>query len=371
MDRRGFVMAGLGGAATLALAGAARGTAGPISPEEHARTIALMRPPKRARPLVAIVADNVGAETTDLLIPYNVLSRSGLAEVVVVAPADAPIQLMPALRIRPTGTLAGFDAAHPDGADYVITPAQHRRDSPPLLPWLRKQAAGGATVIGVCAGGATLAAAGLIDHRRFTSHWSEIKGLRKAHPTATWQRDRRYVADKGLITTTGVTASLPMSLALVEAIAGLERAQSLSAALGAAGSDERHDSGAFHLTSGDVGLAASNMGAVWGHETVGLPVAPGQDELALAFTADAWSRTYRSRCVTVGKSGSVRLAHGLELLVDRAGDPGHLDLMLPPVSDERPAASLDAALAAIAKRYGRATAGFVALQVEYPWGARA
>ncbi|QUD87616.1 DJ-1/PfpI family protein [Phenylobacterium montanum] len=370
MDRRGFIMAGVGGAVAIAVAGPAAGTAA-ISPDEHARTIALMRPPKRARPLVAIVADNVGAETTDLMIPFNVLSRSGLADVAVLAPEAAPIQLMPALRIQPTATLAAFDAAHPDGPDYVIVPAQHRRDTPALLPWLRKQAAGGATVIGVCAGGATVAAAGLIDHRRFTSHWAEIEGLRKAHPSATWQRDRRYVADRGVVTTTGVTASLPMSLALVEAIAGPERAQSLAASLGAPGTDERHDSAAFRLTKGDVGLALGNIGAFWGHETVGLPVAPGQDELALAFTADAWSRTYRSRCVTVGKSGTVRLAYGLELIVDRTGDGGRLDLMLPPLSDERPAASLDTALAAIARRYGRPTAGFVALQVEYPWSGRA
>ena len=181
MDRRGFLLAGFGGAAALALSGSAGGAA-PISPEEHARTIALMRPPKRARPLVAIVADNVGAETTDLLVPFNVLSRAGLADVMVVAPSDAPIQLMPALRIRPTLSLAAFDAAHPDGPDYVIVPAQHRHDARPVIAWLQRQAKGRATLVGVCAGSVTLGAAGLLDHRRFTSHWGQVAGPRRRSP---------------------------------------------------------------------------------------------------------------------------------------------------------------------------------------------
>jgi transcriptional regulator GlxA family with amidase domain len=340
-----------------------------VSQEEHARTIALMRPPKRTRPLVAIIGDNVGAETTDLLVPFNVLSRSGVADVVVVAPVAAPIPLMPALRIQPTASLAAFDAAHPDGPDYVIVPAQHHQAAPAVVDWLVKQSRGGATIIGVCAGAQTLAAAGLLDHRLATSHWAEIADLRHRHPTMVWRKDRRYVADTGVVTTTGVTACLPMSLALVEAIGGAQRARILSDQLGAAGTDARHDSEAYRLDANWIRQALANSAAVWLHETVGLPVADGQDELALAFTADAYSRTYRSHLVTLAQAPSVRTAHGLELLADRAPGGGHLDLILPPVSPDRPAASLDRALAAIARRYGRNTAAFVALQLEYPWPA--
>ena len=373
MDRRGLLLAGLGGAASLGACGTGlkdgAALAGPpvVTPQEHARTIALMRPPKRPRPIVTLIADNVGAETTDLLIPFNVLSRSSLADVMVVAPADAPIQLMPALRIRPTLSLAAFDAAHPDGPDYVIVPAQHHQKAPAVTDWLAKQSKSGATIIGVCAGAQTLAAAGLLDHRAATSHWAEIASLRKAHPTMVWRRDRRYVADTGVITTTGVTASLPMSLALVEAIGGADRARSLSDSLGAGGTDERHDSGAFHLDANWIGQALANSAAVWRHETVGLPVADGQDELALAFSADAWSRTYRSHLVTLARTPSIRTAQGLELLVDRTPEAGHLDLVLPQLEPDRPAISLDHALAAIAGRYGPNTAAFVALQLEYPW----
>jgi len=50
--------------------------------------------------------------------------------------------------------------------------------------------------------------------------WSAMEGLAKAYPDTTWVRDQRYVQDGQVISTTGVTASIPMSLALVEAIGG-------------------------------------------------------------------------------------------------------------------------------------------------------
>ena len=47
--------------------------------EEHERNILALRPPKRVRPLIAVLADNAGTETTDFLVPYGVLSESNLA----------------------------------------------------------------------------------------------------------------------------------------------------------------------------------------------------------------------------------------------------------------------------------------------------
>ena len=52
-----------------------------ITAEEHARTIHAMKPPKRARPVIAVVAENDGTETTDFIVPYAVLAASGSAEV--------------------------------------------------------------------------------------------------------------------------------------------------------------------------------------------------------------------------------------------------------------------------------------------------
>src|SRR5262249_59985620 len=109
--------------------------------------------------------------------------------------------------------------------------------------------------------------------------------------TVRWVRDRRYVADRGVVTTTGVSASIPVSLAMVEAIGGRARAETLARELGVEAWDAGHDSSVYHLDRGSALTAVRNSLAFSTHDTIGIPVAPGVDEIALALTADAYSRT--------------------------------------------------------------------------------
>jgi hypothetical protein len=84
MNRRFFLFSGIAGLAivtggalgVLSLPETEASTAPPIDADEHARTIAALAPPKRSRPLVAVIAGSRGGETTDFLIPFGVLSRS-------------------------------------------------------------------------------------------------------------------------------------------------------------------------------------------------------------------------------------------------------------------------------------------------------
>lgn len=374
MERRLFLMGLLGSGIVVACSShAGTGNVAVPSPsaKEQRATIAALKPPKRRRPLIAVLADNRGSETTDLMVPYSVLTRSGIADVTVVAPDASPISLMPALTIRPQSTLAAVDKAHPDGADYVIVPAFHHDDRKgPILDWLRRQAASGSTVIGICEGARVLGRAGLLDGKRATTHWYAASSLRRAHPAMEWVRDRRYVADRGVVTTTGVSASIPVSLALVEAIAGAGAAARLAEHLGSDDHDAAHDSNRFGLNAGWVSLVAGNSLAFWGHETIGLPVSNGIDDIALALTADAWSRTYRSKAVTTGEEEFVTTRDGLTLQVDRKAQGRPVDFALPVLGKNHPAQSLDTALSGIAARHGAGTARLVALQLEYLWEGR-
>jgi putative intracellular protease/amidase len=336
--------------------------AAPVDAAEHAREVAALAP-RHTPPVVAVLGQNDGTETTDFLVPYGVLRESGAAEVLAVATRPGALALHPALTIHPQATIAEFDAHHPDGADYVVVPAMHRADDPDVLAWVRAQAAKGATIVGVCDGALVLAAAGLLDGRRATAHWYSRDGLRRRHPSIEWVRDRRWVVDRGVVTTTGVTASIPVSLALVEAIAGPPAAEALAERLGDTRWDAAHASDAFQLDRGHVGTAARNWLALWSHETLAIPVADGVDEIALGLAADAWSRTYRSRATAVA-AGPVTTRRGLTLVPDSAG--GGPALPAPPA--DRPARALDLALAGITDRYGEATAALVALQLEYGWG---
>ena len=330
---------------------------------------ALRKRPAGSAPVVVLIALNEGTETTDLLVPHAVLQRAGVATVEVVAPRAGRVQLMPALEVSVQRDMAAFDTAYPRGADVVIVPALHADDDPAVIAWLQRQAAQGAVVIGICSGARVLGRAGLLDGRSFTGHWFDRSTLLRRHPGAVHVPDRRYAADGPVVTTTGVSASLSVSLALVEHLAGPARVQALAAELGVAAWGAAHRSDRFGLHTGAVWTLATNWLRFWQHERVEIPVADGADDLALAFWADAWSRTYRSQAVAVAAAGEaatpVRLRSGLVLQVaaPAASGTGLMRQTLPPTVPA--ACQLPQALAAIGERYGEATLAWVALQMEY------
>ncbi len=337
----------------------------PIAKGEREATVAALKPPKRQRPLVAIIGINDSTETTDYLMPYGILRRADVADVVALATHAGPVTLFPALKVEPQATVAEFDAQHAEGADYVIVPAMSRDDDPAALAWIKSQAAKGAIIVGVCAGAKVVAAAGLLDGKRATTHWYYLDELREEHPAVRYVPDRRIVVDQGVATTTGITASMPMSLTLIEAIAGREKAEAVAQDLGAGVWDARHESGAFRFSRPFALTAIGNTLGFWRWEQLGLELMPGVDEVSLALVADAWSRTFRSRAVTFAKSADVlETRGGIRLLADQDAEGWPTDRALPAVT-ERPAKALNKALRAIASRYGTDTADFVATQLEY------
>jgi putative intracellular protease/amidase len=343
-----------------------RGNAPSIGKDEAEATISALKPPKRQRPVIAIVGANEGSETTDYLMPYGILKRADVADVLALGMKPGPISLYPALRIVPNTTVANFDAMHPGGADYVIVPALRHDDDEAVLRWIKQQAAKGAIIIGVCAGAKVLGNAGLLDGRRATTHWYYVKKLRKRHPTMHYVADRRLVVDRGVATTTGITASIPMALTLIEAIAGTAKARAVANDLGAAQWDARHYSNAFTLTRPFALSVLGNTIAFWNHEQLGIPLTPGIDEVSLALVADAWSRTYRSRAVTFASTaGAQETRNGIRVLPDRIAQSWPAEDLIPAIDAQQPVGALDQALKGISKRYGTRTANFVAVQLEY------
>ena len=338
-----------------------------VPPAETDAMLASLRPDKRERPLVAVIGINDATETTDYLMPTGILRRADVADVMMLATAPGPVQLYPALRVEPDATIAAFDAAHPAGADYVVVPAMSRDDDPAVLAWLRSQAEKGARIIGVCAGAKVVGAAGLLDGRRATTHWYYLREMLERSPTIQYVADRRMVADGGVVTTTGITASMPMMLTLIEAIAGRAKAEAVARDLGLERWDARHASAAFKLTRSFATTVLANRAAFWNREELGIRLEPGLDEVSLALVADAWSRTYRSSAYTFAASESaVMTANGVRVLPDRDAADLPEDGSVSTFPGQRPAGALDQALQAVASRYGGPTANVVAMQLEYP-----
>lgn len=336
-----------------------------IASEETEATLAALKPPKRQRPLIAVIGINDATETTDYVMPTGILRRADVADVLMVATGPGRVALYPALTVEPDATVAQFDASHPDGADYVIVPAMNRDDDPAALQFIKEQSAKGALIIGLCVGVKVVAEAGLLDNRRGTAHWFVLKELREKHPTMQYVPNRRFVADRGVVTTTGITASIPMSLTLIEAIAGRDKAQAVARELGLDHWDARHASDEFKFTRPFALTVMGNTLAFWNRERLGIELAPGMDEVSLALSADAWSRTYRSRAVTFADSpGAITTRSGIRIVPDESAK-----LQADEVSafgDRAPAQALEATLAGIESRYGARTRYVVAMQLEYP-----
>jgi putative intracellular protease/amidase len=320
-------------------------------------------------PLVAIAGENGGTELTDFSIPYGVLKRAGIATVTVAA-HDGPVRFRPALTARLDATMAEFDREHPEGADYVIVPAMVNPKEPTVLAWITQQARKGATVVSICDGAFVLGHAGLLDGRHATAHWASESMRRRAFPSTDWVRDARYVADGNVISSAGISAAMPTSLALVEAIAGRDRAEALAREIDVADWSPEHETDAFRPHYGNlrayaVGLLVNPY--LRGSQRVGVPLADGIDEVMLAVVADAYSRTGRSQAVSVAsRREPVPSRFGLRFLPDVVGATETLDVVLPPIVGTAPGKVFDVTLSDLARRYGHNTAVAVAVQFEYP-----
>lgn len=342
----------------------------PVVAEQAAEKIAPYVPRfGRSRPLIAVVGENTGTVLSDYVIPYGVLAQSGVADVVSLGTQAGALKMAP-LTINPEHTVASFDHLYPDGADYVIVPAVNKRDDPTLVAWVTAQARKGATMVSICNGSLVLATAGLTRGHRATGHWSTHRKRLADFPDTQWLKDRRYVADRKVVSSAGITAAIPVSIALVEAIAGTVRAQALAGQLGVDYWGPRHDSDAFSLTLGDW-MSAFKATLFHAREELGVPVAAGVDEISLALTAEAYHATLRSSVYTLAQSGDpVRTRSGLMLVPDRVAGQGKPVDRLLPEWDGTPSGQVpDQVLTDINTRFGAAAARFVVLEWEYPWRA--
>jgi transcriptional regulator GlxA family with amidase domain len=252
----------------------------------------------------------------------------------------------------------------------VIVPAMVKRDDPTVLAWIAAQSRKGATVVSICDGALVVGNAGLLKGRWATAHWASESQRVQAFPTTHWVRNTRYVADGNIVSSAGISAAMPTTIALVEAIAGRDRASALAREMQVDDWSARHDSDAFRPHYGNLGAFAVKLAFnpyLHGAQTVGVPLADGVDEITLAVVADAYSRTGRSHAVSVAANNApVTSRYGLRFLPDVAGAATSVDVLLPTLAGVAGGKVFDTTLAAIEARYGQRTAYAVALDFEYP-----
>ncbi|MGW0779026.1 helix-turn-helix domain-containing protein [Streptomyces sp. NPDC002835] len=121
------------------------------------------------------------------------------------------------------------------GADTVIVPSvpdavvEDGQEVPAdLVAALREAAASGARMVSLCTGAFALAAAGLLDGRRATAHWSHTAQLAARHPKVVVDDSVLYTDEGGVLTSAGATAALDLCLHLVRRDLGASVANQLA-----------------------------------------------------------------------------------------------------------------------------------------------
>jgi transcriptional regulator GlxA family with amidase domain len=117
----------------------------------------------------------------------------------------------------------GLDALH-EADTIVVPPAMpHGRQVPTeVLDALRQARTDGRRILSLCTGAFVLAAAGILDGRRATTHWSECASLARQYPSVNVDPGVLYVDEGDLLTSAGSAASLDLCLYVVQRDHGTE-----------------------------------------------------------------------------------------------------------------------------------------------------
>ena len=160
----------------------------------------------------------------DAVGPYQVLGSLPGAEVVFAAERPGRIG-DDAGRLYLPAEAALADVPQPDIVVVPGGPGQNdQMDDGPLHDWLRAADQGTTWTASVCTGSLILAAAGLLNARRATSHWLALGQLGQLGAVPI---SERMVFDGKYVTAAGVSAGIDMGLTLAGRIAGDETAQAI------------------------------------------------------------------------------------------------------------------------------------------------
>jgi putative intracellular protease/amidase len=357
------------------------------------------------KPTAVVLLSNQGAEVTDVLAPYEVLSESGAFNVYTAAPERKAVTLSGRLDVLPQLSLAELgQRLGGEDPDVIVVPEMSDIGSPghrPVAEWLREHAKGSGTVLSVCNGAQVLADAGLLDGRRATANWANIAEWERRYPDTKWVRGLRYVEDGNVLTAAGVTSGISATLHVISGYVGEEAATALAQKIGypdqRVGDEPQIQ--AERLTVSDRALYVLWVAYGWGKPRIGVALTEGTSEIELASVLDVYPGPVLTANTTTltpeGPHSSVKSEHGLYFVPrsDLADAPG-LDRLLvpghtaPSATDPRvrswarekglelefihaeapPGFPLDATLSDLAEHENAPVAKFTARLLEYPIG---
>lgn len=163
----------------------------------------------------------------DAIGPYEVLSRLPGASVAFLATEPGPIRTDNGMLT----ILAEHSLEHMPHPDILLVPGGPgevaARAGGAVLDWLKEADRTSTWTTSVCTGSLILAAAGLLNGKRATSHWLALEELGRLGARVGGGPSERVVFDGKLVTAAGVSAGIDMALTLAARIAGDAVAQAI------------------------------------------------------------------------------------------------------------------------------------------------
>jgi transcriptional regulator GlxA family with amidase domain len=161
-------------------------------------------------------------EELDFVGPWEIVGTwgkffGGPAHRLVVAESIRPIACANGLSVNPHVT---FDTCPP--LEYLLVPggqgSRTQVDNPAVIEFIRRQAVGCRAVLSVCTGAFLLQRAGLLDHKKATTHWGELAKLRTLPDLEVVEE--RFVRNGNVWVAAGVSAGIDATLEFIASAAG-------------------------------------------------------------------------------------------------------------------------------------------------------
>ncbi len=144
----------------------------------------------------------------------------------VVSVADGPFRSLGGVEVSSKGSIDLLDSAH-----TIIIPGWSDRESRPPQDLLDKLVAAntrGARLVSICSGVFLLAATGLLDGAKATTHWRYVDELTSMYPAIDVRPDVLYVDNGNLLTSAGSAAGIDLGLHLIRLDYGPEIANEVA-----------------------------------------------------------------------------------------------------------------------------------------------
>ena len=178
--------------------------------------------PEQAEPRLVVMLVYPGVMAMDVFGPLeafasaNIIAGRPLYRLAIAGKTTAPIETSLGLPIMPS---VAFDDIEGPIDTLLVSGGFGQSDAScdeQLIAWLKESRVRARRCGSICTGAFVLAAAGLLDGKRATTHWAMAEELSRRYPQVAVDVDRIFVRDGSVYTSAGVTTGIDLALGLIE-----------------------------------------------------------------------------------------------------------------------------------------------------------